>query len=116
MRRFIVWWSSASPAAETSLDSEGRLVYADLPEEAYEAFDLPWPGDERDIVERASSMQEAQGQGPEQAPKVSEPGPRVDEEPGQPSSSASSEVGPRTKKPTTTAAKAWASSVPSTAT
>ncbi|MCA9713726.1 MAG: hypothetical protein KC468_03415 [Myxococcales bacterium] len=110
MRRFILWWSSVNPAAETALDSEGRLKYADLPREAYEAFDLPWPGDEREIAERTSSNREAKAPNPEHASEVSEPGPFVDTEARPPSrrvssSRSSSEAISRAKTSTKPAAK-----------
>jgi hypothetical protein len=45
MRRFIAWWSSREPGVETRRDAQGRLLFAEIAKEAYEAFDLPWPGE-----------------------------------------------------------------------
>lgn len=46
MRRFIAWWSSTNPGAQMRRDAEGRLLFAEIAKEAYEAFDLPWPGED----------------------------------------------------------------------
>ncbi|KIG17585.1 ATPase involved in DNA repair [Enhygromyxa salina] len=45
MRRFIAWWSSRDPGAQTRRDAQGRLLFAEIAKEAYEAFDLCWPGE-----------------------------------------------------------------------
>ena len=77
MRRFIAWWSSTNPGVQTKRDAEGRLLFAEIAKEAYEAFNLPWPGEgveaDREKPEAPTSQDTAHEPADSYEPDVASP-------------------------------------------